>query len=684
MVPVGMPPMRARAPHTLAPVLGALALALAMALGAGAPAAGAAEPEAVRALADRAAAHWIGRQLPDGRFIDPITRRTPRNYGVTMLGYALLRAGGRSGDRAQLKAARLALDAAVRSPSSQRGAFHLLGLAAAYNYARLELAGDPGFRRSLPRWARQLRRYGQPAVGPGARACVRNPRCFHNLQLVDAAASVELLATGLRSSRPGTKLSDRGGLRRRALSVLADSVSGAIGRRGRSSGPGPRRGLGIISDPPSHPLAYHALSASMLAHTASKLGPGLPPRSRAVLRRAAETLAAYTAPDGDIAYIGRSQRQSFAPAVAAYVGETAARLLPGNAAEAARYRGLSERALARLRSHHLRPGGGLSIVPRRLTRRSGYRGLDGYASMVTYEGLTLFALNLAADQAWRSRASGASAATGPLTADADGHFVDPEKTRFAAVRRGDVWFAVHSRQVRRDLRLDFGLVALKRALPGGRWEEVLRPRPLTLRRVESAGPVLMRGRDRGYPYGRRISVRPDGAVAVRGGFRTSDGRWLRQGVRFRFEPIEGGVRVVFRGRRGDRFRFLTFLPAREARRGGGGAAGDRTAIASTSPRPARLSFHRAGFASCCDARLVAARAVVKLGSSRRVVYTIRSRTPRAQPQEQGGGIPVAAALTLGLGAPAALALGLLLATGRGAARRRARLRQALATTPRRH
>lgn len=577
-----------------------------------------------RSVADRIAETWPQRQLQNGRFRDPINGATPSSYGVTMLGYGLLRSGVRNSDRKRIEAGVRAIDAARSLPAAERGSFDLLAFASAYNFARRELAGDPAFERSRRAWEEHLRSYATPRTGPDAARCFADPSCFSNLKLVEAAGDLELLASGLSSTVPDSKLSDRARLRRDALAAVGNLTPSAIGRRASSTGPGPRTGLGILSDGPSFPLAYHALSTAMLARAVTLLGPDAPASARAALGRATDTLAAFAGPDGDVSYIGRSQQDSFAPAMAAVAGSVAARRLGAPATDRARYEALADRGLERLERANGIGAHGVNIAPRlKDPAARDYAGIDHYANAVVYNGLTLFALELAGDEA----ASGRGGATGadPLPADHNGRFVDPERTRFAAVRRNDVWYAVHERQQRPDLRDDFGLVAVKYRGPDGDWRDVLRPRPFTAG-ADSAGPVLLVGRRRALPYGDRMQTRPGGVVVVRGGFRIPGGHRIRRGVSFRYTPTKRGVRVSFRARRGDRLLFRTFLAADQAKRTKGRGVSDRASIARVSPTPARISFER-GFASCCDRRLVAGRMTLTASRAGRVNYTVEAVRP---------------------------------------------------------
>src|SRR3954452_11828073 len=67
----------------------------------------AAEPGDYQSLAQAIAAPWPGRQHSDGHFAEYIPGHDPRNkddYGEAMLGYGLLQAGLRAGDKDMITA----------------------------------------------------------------------------------------------------------------------------------------------------------------------------------------------------------------------------------------------------------------------------------------------------------------------------------------------------------------------------------------------------------------------------------------------------------------------------------------------------------------------------------------------------------------------------------------------------
>jgi len=460
-----------------------------------------------------------------------------------------------------------------------------------------------------PGWEEYLRTTGPPALDPAIEGCIRSPGCFHNHEAVEAAADLALLRTGLRSSVPGAKLAARSATRADAIRVAGQEEPAALKATARTSGPGPRRRLGIVSDANTYPLAYHALSTAMLAETVVALGRGAPPEALRTLRRAVEALAAYAGPDGDVAYLGRRQQQSWALAATVYAGTAAAAAFAEDRGVAARFRALASRALGRLERVHGVSSDGIAVVPRfRGSASGGFIGLD-FTNTVVWNGLTVFLLDRAAEVAARdgggatasggasgrgaaaagaATASGGSASAPLLTADRDGYFSDPAGAGFAAVRRGDVWLAVNARPLQPDLRYDAGLIALKRRAPDGTWRDLIRPRPMTVGRPpSSAGPVLVSAGREWFPYGTDLRVGPRGVVTLRGGFRDAAGADLGRPLAVRYAPLPDGVRISFALEEGETFAYGPSCPRTPL-------AGRAPALPSTPPLWRRSGRARRG------------------------------------------------------------------------------------------
>ncbi len=626
-------------------ILLALAAAAAMLLAASAPAATTSE---LTGVADRAAAVWAGRQDRGGFFLDPRTGRRSEGYGNVMTGYALLRAGERRKDARLIAAGVRGIGTALDEPPAARGVFDLLSMAAAFTFARDHLADDPAFTAARPRWEAYLQATGAANIENEVRDCIVSPACFHNHEAVGAVADLQLLATGLRSAQPGTQLADADALRRAAVFEVG-TVEPSFARGDAAwVGEEADEDLALLSDSGNWPLSYHALSTAMLGRSVELLGDDAPDAARAALRRTTGALAALMAPDGTVSYIGKRQESLWSLAATVAAAELAlAGADAGNAARS-RYRAAADRALARIRARYPLTPRGLPIVPRDGADAFSTAGVDG--DPMTFNGLALFLLNLAADAAPEDEGGDAPA----LPADGDGAFVERAQNGFAAVRRGNVWFAVHRRDPPRDLRNDFGLVAAKWRAPSGGWIDVVRPRPMAFDDTETAGPVVERDGRRVTPVGESIALEDGGAVVVRG-------LLGEEPTAFRFTPAGRGVRMTFWARAGDVVTYTAYLPADEAEVAGA-AVSDRGATVSASPRPASIALYR-GFASCCDARMVAARMRIPVRADGTVTITTAARADARAPAPIGpaasGGGPSWWAAALAVVALAGLTLGVL-------------------------
>ena len=550
----------------------------------------AAPPDRWNAVAAEIAAPWPALQRSNGHFRDYVTRRAPSrdrdDYGDALLGYGLLQRAARTGDARLRDTGLRAIRFALRSRGSTAVApFRYFAIAAAYNLAKRRFRTAPLFRSARPRWERVMKRLKILRVGRGE---------VTNKSLVEAVQILELARTGLRSKRRGTILNDPRRSVRLVRRLLGRDLPRAARPFERASGRAGRTAM--IGDFTSVPLAYHALASGFLARSIDLLGRRAPARARRLLRRSADASWALAGPDGDVSYWGRSQEQAWTLSLTAYGAETAARQ-PGGGARAARYRALSTRAVERLDDAYGASREGYAITPA-IARDidAGIKGLDYYVAAASYNGLTLVALDWAIGSARSNRSPG------ELGADRNGSFrLATRDSTFATVRRGDVWFAVKQAKTAKDLRYDFGLVAVKVRGDDGTWR-TLPVRPRRERESDTAGPILRRGGRRGVPEGRRLRVDGRGAVTVTGGYRRGR-RWLRRGVRFRFTPTGCGVRLRAPRRAGDAFEYSAFFSAAPTK------APDRVAGAGQelSFGPRASTRVQRGYASDLDPRLFRAR-----------------------------------------------------------------------------
>jgi hypothetical protein len=548
-------------------------------------------------LSRQIASVWPPLQNGSGHFADYVVRRAPGrslrdDYGDAMLGYGLLQAGIRDGDRAQIDAGLAAETRAARDKHPKRAVamFRYMALASAYNLARVELAADPAFAQVRPTWEKRLTRLRVLRLGPDSEVT--------NKSLVEAVEILELARSGLRSNVHGAILEDPAA----AVRLVRDLLASQLPHAARPFQHGSRGGrLALIGDFTGLPLAYHSLALGFLARAVDLLGPHAPAAARTLLGRAAAASWALAGPDGDLAYMGRSQEQSWTLALTAYGAEIAA---GGGSPAARRYDALAERAVARLGAAYRIDRQGLRITPA-LSQDpvAGLRGLDYYVAAATYNGLTLVGLDWALEAA--ARRSQVPGATG---ADTEGSFVLGARGRqLATVRRGDVWFAVKQRHLPdTDLRYDFGLIAMQVRDGAGAWRDVLPLRPRVEGRIDAAGPALIVGGRAARPDGTRLVAGHGGTVSVSTRFSTSSGRVVRRGVPVTFRPVACGVEMTLPVQAGDSYQYSAFFA-----RGSSPVERTDTAVADQTQRvsfsqQATVTLER-GYSSGSTADLVRAR-----------------------------------------------------------------------------
>lgn len=492
--------------------------------------------------ADEIAAPWPGLQEPSGSFRDYVLARDPSDqrddYGDAILGYGLLLTAARTGEAGladtALRALEHSLERAARSPSTQ--VFHQLATVSAYNLARRRFAEHPVLQRARSRWEDMLRRIEVHRLGR---------QKVTNKSIVEAILLLELLRSGLSSSEPGAALADPAGTLATVKRFLASELP-------RAARPFQLDGRTVLGDMPLLPPAYHGLSVGMLTRTIELLGGEAPSAARALLKRGVAASVAMAAPDGEVAYHGRSQSEAWTLTLTAYGAERSAQ------------HGLAERTIGRLAGAYPTGPEGFLVTPSMAQSiDAAIPGVDEYVAAASYTGLTLMALE------WAIAAGGGG---GSDAQPPGARVLGTGSGAWATSRRGDVWFAVkRTRTSTRDLRYDFGLMALK-VRSGGVWRDLMPLRPRTVSGFDTAGPVLSTGGSAGYAEGYELRLGKGGRVVVRGGFRTRTGRWLRRGVAFTFTPVPCGVRLTFPVRAGDRLAYSGFF--RGEPRGSGRAVRD--------------------------------------------------------------------------------------------------------------
>lgn len=592
-----------------------------------APAARAAEPVDVNAIAIAAVEPWLGRQRANGKFIDYVPKRQGiDNYGTGMLGMTILDQGVRLGDQRRidvgLKAMRFASRRALRlanhrSRRARRVVFDNFAVASAYNIARHSLASDPRFLAIAPTWRRALRAMGRRVLGIHG---------YYNFKLVHAAATMELLHSGLRSKRPGATLSNRRQARRWVRRLINYDVPKVA--RHYDRGKGPDRTT-VISDPPWNPPAYQAFSLMMLTRVIERMDGSASRSARAALNASLRGMATTMGPDGDVSYIGRSQEQSWTLSGVAYAAAVAERDPDPATRQMASAAG--SRALARLRNDYWRDGLGFVMTPTFVHSgtRQAARGIDNYATGTSYAALTIAALELAAHEPRIG-----DGVNMPVPADVQGvNFIGRGHSTLATVRAGDRWFAVSRAPARlagknslyaRDIRYDAGLVAFKAPDASGRWIDVMAQRPRSTR-PDSAGPTIRRFGRIWRPVGQRVRASARGSITIDGELRDFMGRPAHRRLRMIVAPESCGVRVSFGVHARERTQYSVFFRRRpDRRRSRSLVLSDDRQEVTVSPAPRAFKL-QGGYSSGADATLVRARLTFKPTKTRRVSVTICPR-----------------------------------------------------------
>jgi hypothetical protein len=464
----------------------------------------------VAALTNELLARWPARQNPNGTFRDfhhvSDARGRSRDYDEALMGAVLLRQGLATKNPAMTQSA---LKAIAREADPKRygrpGVFQVYAMAVAYRDARSAgLLRRKANRRLAERWPRWLAKYRRVRMSPY--------RPFSNQRTVEAAAYRLLLASGIRSHTAGAVLADR----RRAAGELRAFDALVSDTAAHYS----RKGVAVFSDTPRNPLAYVALTSAFLARYVATGGPG-----KARFLQLARGMLALTGPDGDIAYAGRSQGQSWALSLGAYAALQAANWEPSTTRRG-QFRALAASYLQRLKVLH-QPAGQHWITPVfrwfRIRRAqiststlfspvtanprhsSLIAGVDTYSGAVVYQALA--ALGLQWTQALLKGTISSSSAT-PLT----GRVLSRGRSQMVTLRRETSWAAVKAspswlgfRKV--DLRADAGLMRLKVRRADG-WVDLLALAPRTYGETpDSLAPRLVAGSRRYVPRGRIASVR---------------------------------------------------------------------------------------------------------------------------------------------------------------------------------
>ena len=583
------------------------------------------------ALATRIAQPWQKLQYSNGVFDDYVLGAGLRSrYGDAMVGYGILQTGIRDGNKVTIDTGIRGVTSAVNRSAYRKDGdapFENLAVAQAYNLARKHVPNHPIFRRARGRWERFLSTRAMIyMIDPDL---VAPDRDYWNKWLVEAVGALEMLRTGVESNVEGAMLRDRAMLQRAVENVINREIPRLAESRQTDDGHGDR--TLVLSDAPSDPIAYQAFSFGLYARAVRLLGARADGRAQTLVQRVANASWALAAPDGDVAYWGRSQEQAWALTFTAYGAQVAARLAR-DSLHKDRYRALARRTVARLYRSHPVLRTGLAITPALgLNPVAGKAGLDPYAHMADYNGLALAGLNWAIGEV-----KGDPKKVGKLASDAASTYrVGYDTAEFASVRTGNLWYAVKRARSASALRYDAGLVALKMRA-GGAWRDVLPLRPYG-RIADSIGPLITSDAGKvGSIDGNSMTTAPGGVVHIDGSWKNWSQPPVRD-ARFSFEPTGGGVRMRFPALPGERYELSPFFRGTPVATAQGEATvlddGDQRITispANAGVSPATMALEPGG-ASGADPVLTRARITFTVLQPREVVVEFAAAPVQAQP-----------------------------------------------------
>ena len=529
------------------------------------------EEAPLRELPDLVLRPWLKSQTQAGNFRRPSGTPAFDGYANAGISYGMIQESVRTGDLKYFKSAMRSFRWMTRSQVPTDSIFYRMFSASAYNLTRANFATRPEFQRIRSAWSNQLRRF------PYQRG-ILGTRYHYNKNLVEALEVIELYNSGLRGNAPKAVLRDRGEALRRALRLLNVWIPRRVTEYTQSLGaeqgwPFATTGASM-SDPPANPPAYNALTAGLYARAYSRL----PERFRtARMHDTSEVMIrgviARTAPDGDIAFDGRSQEQAWALSSAAYGAWSAAKFETGPMRET--FLAFARRVVKRLETAHVTSASSFGFV---LTPAAGCcdrsdtpPGQDLYYDVAKYSGLTALTLGWAIAERPDDWQSGSDR----LPTDSPSDYVSGAgRGRFYQHRGADIYCSLRQQSQYLDARSDMGLSVLKVKNSDGSWSDAVPPRPYTgghHRPADPAAPCLVYLKGCAYLelHGGQRSGTGYQFSAI---WRTPRNTVVRRGSALA-TPTANGLTLSWSSQAGDDFRVVTFLPTPTCSPSGAAAPG---------------------------------------------------------------------------------------------------------------
>lgn len=530
------------------------------------------ESAPLKELPDLVLAPWLTSQGPRGNYIRPSGVPANDGYANAGIAYAMLLEAARSGNDAYFKSAMRAISWINRTRYPMQGVFYRMFSAAAYNVARASFGKRIEFRRVRRAWANQLRRfpYQRGLLGTYYR---------YNKNLVEALSVIELYRTGLRTNTRKLVLSDRREALRRAVRLM--NVQIPRNARKYSARVGAQQGwpfaatVAMFSDPPANSPAYNALVAGLYARAYARLPISRrTERMRLTAQQLTRGVIARTAPDGDIAFDGRSQEQAWALSSSAYAAWSESQFTVGR--QRSLYLAFARRVIDRLENIHVSSGSSFGFV---LTPAAGCcdrqdrpPGQDNYFDVAKYSGLAAVTMGwslLDRPDDWQRNGTS-------LPTDGASDFVfERGRGAFHQHSTADLYWLLRLRSDYYDARSDSGLAVLKARGADGKWFDAVPPRPYTgghHKPADPAAPCLVYRRGCAYLELHNARRGGTGTYSFQAIWRTARGTLVRRGSAT-VTPTPRGVTLSWTARSREVFRIGSFLPTPACVAGGVSAPG---------------------------------------------------------------------------------------------------------------
>lgn len=513
----------------------------------------------LKELPDLVLTPWLSSQTKNGNFRRPSGTLLNDGYANAGIAYGMLQEAARTGDVRYFNSAMRAYSWITRTRYPMFGVFYQMFSASAYNLAREKFGNRAAFKKIRKRWANQLRRFPYQS-----KRRVLGTSYRYNKDIVEAVQVIELYNSGLRGNSRSAILRDRKAALKRAVRLMNVWVPRAAANYsqtvGKAEGWPFEAVVAPVSDPPNNPPAYNALTAGFFARAYARL-PYFERTER--MRTTAEVMIdgviARSAPDGDIAFDGRSQEQAWALSSAAYAAWNATEFESGvlRAVHAA----FARRVKERLENIHVTPKSSFGFV---LTpaagccdRRDKPPGQDLYYDVGKYAGLTSLTMGWAIDARPADWNSGPDA----LPTDTPSNFnYGLGNGRFYQHRGENVYWFVRQKSDYWDARSDMGVSVLKIRGTGGLWVDAIPPRPYTgghHRPADPAAPCLVYRRGCAY-LELDIPQAQAAGFAYRARWRTPRGTLVRTGTAA-ITPTARGLTIAWSSLPQDKFQLDSFL-----------------------------------------------------------------------------------------------------------------------------